>query len=140
MTPPINSHVKILLRNNTITEGIVQEWSNIVKLQSLDDQSYMIIFHPEDDIILLKVFLDQAPAEKVKIISKEQSELEEKFQRIVEQPSDDLNRHQNLAELRVQLAKQERQIIANKLKDHHIGQTQKVTYEQPRFFPKPSSE
>jgi hypothetical protein len=138
MIPPDKSHVKILLRNNTIAEGIVQEWSDTIKLQSLDDQSYMIILHPKEDIILIKVFLEDAPEEKEEI--KPTSELEQKFQQIIEQPSDEPTRHQSLAELRVLLSQQERQILANKLRQHHLGETKKVEYGYPRFFKSPRSK
>lgn len=140
-----DTHVKILLRNNTIAEGVVQEWSNIVKLKSVDDQSYMIILHPEEDIILIKVFLENSLEEKIKTIFKEDSEevkteLEQKFQQTIDQPSDETARHKSLAELRVLLSQQERQIIANKLRQHHLGQAKKVEYGYPRFFQEPSSK
>lgn len=141
MIPPNNSHVKILLRNNTTVEGIVQEWGDTVKIQSLGGQNYMIILHPKEDIILIKVFLNNLPEEKVFSNSEEpQNELEQKFQHILEQPSDDPKRIQSLAELRVLLAKEDRQIIANKLKNHHVGETKKVKYGYPRFFSKPSPQ
>jgi hypothetical protein len=140
-----DTHVKILLRNNTIAEGIVQDWSNIVKLKSVDDQSYMIILHPEEDIILIKVFLKNSSEEKNKTIPIEYSEevkteLEQNFQQTIEQPSDDPSRNKSLAELKILLGQQERQIVANKLKQHHIGESKKVEYGYPRFYSKPSSK
>lgn len=140
-----DTHVKILLRNNTIVEGIVQDWSNIVKLKSVDDQSYMIILHPEEDIILIKVFLVNSLVEKIKTISKDdleevKTELDQRFQQTIEQPSDAPERSKSLAELKILLAQQERQIVANKLKQHHIGETKKVEYGYPRFFPEPGSK
>jgi len=138
MIPPDKSRVKILLRNNTIAEGIVQEWADTVKLRSLDDQSYMIILHPKEDIILIKVFLERPSEEKEEI--KPTSELEQKFQQTIEQPSDEPTRHQSLAELRILLSQQERQILANKLRQHHLGETKKVEYGYPRFFKSTSSK
>lgn len=143
MTPPENSHVKILLRNNTVAEGIVKEWGDSIKLQSLDEQSYMIILHPKEDIILFKVFLKDN-LEEIKMSAEEEleenkSELENRFQQTLEQPSDDPARIKSLAELRVLLAQEDRQIIANKLKQHYIGQPKKVEYGSPRFLTKPSS-
>lgn len=140
MIPPDKSHVKILLRNNTIVEGIVQEWSDNIKLQSLDDQSYMIILHPKEDIILIKVFLERDESEGEKEEIKPTSALEQKFQETVEQPSDEPTRHQSLADLRVLLSQQERQILANKLRQHHLGETKKVEYGYPRFFSKPRTQ
>lgn len=145
MIPPENSRVKVLLRNNTVAEGIVKEWGESIKLQSLDEQSYMIILHPNEDIILFKVFLE-GNSEEMKISSKYESreetktELENRFQQVLDQPSDDANRIKSLAELRLLLAQEDRQIIANKLKQHHIGETKKVEYGYPRFLKKPSVE
>jgi hypothetical protein len=139
MNPPINSHVKILLRNNTTAEGIVKEWDTIVKLQSLDGQSYMIILHPQEDIILIKVFLEENYRKNIQEES-QKTELEQQFQQVVEQPSDDPTRIKSLVELRGLLAKQDKQIIANKLKQHYIGTARKVEYGVPRFFKKPGSE
>lgn len=143
MIPPNKSHVKILLRNNATVEGIVQEWSNFIKLQSLDEQSYMIIPRPEDDIILIKVFLENPSEEKEKIKTTSEeikTELEQQFQQVVEQPSDDPTRHKSLAELKVLLVNQDRQIITDKLRSHHLGETKKVEYGYPGFLPKPRAK
>jgi hypothetical protein len=152
MIPPDKSHVKILLRNNTIVEGVVEEWyGNVVKLQSLDDKSYVIIPHPEEDIILIKVFLEPATEETSTETPMEtpveehdpvetKTELEEKFQQTLEQPSGDPLRDKSLAELKTLMAAQDRQIIANKLKSHHLGETKKVKYGYPGFFKKPGSQ
>ena len=140
MIPPEKSHVKILLRNNSIVEGIVQEWGATIKLQSFDDKSYTIIPHPEDDIILIKVFLGDPSEEKEEIeIAPEEvkTELEQQFQQVVEQPSDNPTRHKSLAELKVLLANQDRQIIADKLRSHHISDTRKVEYGYPGFLSQP---
>lgn len=142
---PENSRVKILLRNNTIAEGIVQEWGEIVKLQSFNKQSYMIVLHPKEDIILVKVFSEDATEEVDVVLEKQplenvKNELEQKFQQVVDQPSDDPTRMESLVELRKLLVQQDRQILANKLKSHHIGQTRKVEYGSPRFFAKPRSQ
>jgi hypothetical protein len=149
MIPPNKSHVKILLRNNTIVEGIVEEWyGNVVKLQSLDDKSYVIIPHPEEDIVLIKVF----PAESGEVVEEKESELslpepeevktelEEKFEQVYEQPSGDPVRDKNMAELKTLMAEQDKQIIINKLKDHNIGDVKKVKYGYPGFFKKPGSQ
>lgn len=144
MTPPDKSHVKILLKNNATVEGIVQEWGTNIKLRSLDDQSYMIIPHPESDIVLIKVFHSDTfeEKEKIEIVSEEEikTELEQQFQQVVKQPSDDPTRHKSLAELKVLLANQDRQIIANKLRSHHLGETKKVEYGYPGFLSQPRTK
>lgn len=134
------TRVKVLLRNNTIVDGIVQEWGETIKLQSLNDQSYMIILHPKEDIILIKVFPENSSEEIVTVSEEVQTELEQQFQQVLEQPSEDSSRLKSLAELRELLVSQERQIIANKLKQHHIGQPRKVEYGSPRFFTKSVSK
>jgi len=139
VAPNHKSHVKILLRNNATVEGIVKNWyANVVELQSLDEQSCIIIPHPEEDIILIKVFLNNSSEEKISSNSENpQNELEQKFQQTLEQPSDDPDRIQSLAELRILLSQQERQILTNKLRQHHLGETKKVEYGHPGFLPKP---
>lgn len=137
MIPPIESHVKILLRNNATVEGIVKEWSTeVIKLQSLDDQSYIIIPNPAQDIILIKVFLERPAEEKTEIKTK----LEQRFQQMMEQPSDNPIRNKSLAELKILLSEQDKQIVANKLKNHYPNEAKKVEYGYPRFLSKPSTK
>jgi hypothetical protein len=144
MIPPEKSHVKILLKNNATVEGIVQEWGINIKLRSLDDQSYMIIPHPESDIVLIKVFHSDTFEEKEKIETASEDEvktkLERQFQQVIEQPSDDPTRHKSLAELKVLLANQDRQLIADKLRSHHLRETKKVEYGYPGFLSEPRTK
>src|SRR5574339_599291 len=158
MIPPDKSHVKILLRNNTIVEGIVEEWyGNVVKLQSLDDKSYVIIPHPEEDIILIKVLTgmpkidlplvdevtdttDTVTSEGVRMVEREISDLESQFETAKNLPTDDPNKTQTLAQLRILMAEQEKKIISEKVRNHYPSETKKVKYGYPGFFKKPGSK
>jgi hypothetical protein len=145
MIPKLGQHVKCILRNGAIAEGIVQsDWMNsIVQLLSLDGESVIIIPHPNEDIMLIKIVLDKPKSEviKEKIIKKQtHSDLEKELQKVYEQPSGDDLRTKKMAELKVLMAEQEKKIIADKLKDHRIGDTRKVEYGQPEFYKKPRTQ
>jgi hypothetical protein len=138
MMPTSGQHVKCILKNGAVVEGIVEEWStNSVELRSLDGESILIIPRPNEDIMLIKVLLEKLKPEveiiKEKIIEK--GSLEEELQKTVEQTSNDL-RLKKMAELKILLAQQERKIITDKLKDHHISDVRKAQYERPGFFKK----
>jgi hypothetical protein len=125
----IKSHVKILLKNNTIVEGIVEEWGDNIKLSSLEKDSYIIIQNPKENIVLVKIFIkNKLPQEKI--------DLEENFQQVVQSPSEDPLRLKSLVELKGLMCKQDKQIISDKLKNHHIESNQLVTYATPNFFKK----
>lgn len=142
MIPQAGQHVKCVLRTGTMAEGIVEEWNNnVVQLRSLDGESILIIPHPNEDIMLIKIVLGKPKdhVEEIKEKSTEnKSELEEKFQTIYEQPSDDNLRTKKMVELKILMIEQDKKIVADKLKDHRIGDTRKVEYGQPKFFSKPS--
>lgn len=147
MIPDKDKHVKILLRNGTLIEGIVEEWfQNHVQLRSTTDKSIMIITHPEEDIMLIKVLPDEETTDEESVPEKEpelpSTDLEAKFQKLHKEPGSayDLSRNKSLAELRSMVAEQERQIIAKKLRTHYPNQVRRPSYGYPRFFKKPSSE
>lgn len=135
MTPEKGQHVKCLLRGNTLAEGIVTEWgNNIVQLLSLDEQSILIIHHPQDDILLTKIILcDNWISKKDKDVPVQikQTDLEQQFHKVYEEPSDKHLRLKKLAELRLMIAEQDKKIISDKLKEHHIGNVKEVKYGYP---------
>lgn len=129
MMPKNGQYVKCMLRNNTIVEGVVQNWaggivSGITQLLSVDGESILIIPNSED-IMLIKIMLDKSQVQieeiKEKIIT--ESELEQQFQEKYEEHHDphDEARNKSLAELKVLLAKQEYKIVSEKLRTHHPG-------------------
>jgi len=149
--PKDGTHVKCLLRNNTVAEGIVEEWyNNYVKLKSIDGKSYLIIHHPNEDIVLTKVVVEEIPEDSPEPdptpTPKSQAALiTEKIHLRRAKPRDSGADEQTLdamtkAELQVELAKQEREIIANKLRDHNLTDVKKVKYGYPGFFKKPRTQ
>lgn len=142
MIPEVGQHVKCLLKGGAVAEGIVEEWfNNYVKLRSCDGTGIFIIHHPNEDIVLTKIILDDDIAnykEPAEPPSQPSSALEAQFLQTLQEPVSNL-RTKKLAELRVELAKQDRKIIADKLKDHHISEVKKVQYGVPGFLKKPSA-
>jgi len=144
MIPKTGQHIKCLLRNNIFVEGILEEWlGNMVQLKSLDERSVIVITDPKD-IMMFKVFLEETE-EEIEEVSNPveltpQTELEQEFQAVYEQPSESPTRTKSLAELRALMAEEERQMIVNKLRNHHIGETRKVKYGYPGFFKKPGAK
>lgn len=140
MIPSIGSHLKCMLKNNIVMEGILQNWATDgVELKSLDDNRLIIIMDPTD-IMMITVSLVEEKTEEILALPLPMSELEEKFQEVYEQPSGDSNRHKSLAQLKIMMAEQERKIVANKIKSHHIGETRKVKYGYPGLFEKPGTK
>lgn len=142
-------HVKCVLRNNTIVEGTVLLWGKSAQLQSLDGKSILIIHDVQQDIVMTKVLLSVAaeePAESEEIVHHKPAApvaatLEEACQLLAtEEPEDSLAlRAKSVAELKIELAKQEREIFSKKLREHQpnlAGTPRKVAYEYPKFFKK----
>lgn len=152
MIPNTGQHVKCLMKNNTIAEGIVEEWyDNYVKLKAIDGKSYLIIHRPGEDIMLTKVMLDEnseenpepeeGPKPNKPRPTGPQLTLEEAFQQLSSEEDEEALDMQALdakskAELQVQLAKQEREIMAAKLRDHSVEGPKKVMYGYPGLFKK----
>lgn len=150
MTPQTGQHVKIILRNGAMAEGTVLEWyANEVQLKSLDGESILIITHPTEDIMLIKVSVEQEKSEVEKIADRirakkvdPQTDLEQQFE-IAHQATDphDIDGVKSLAQLRIDLAKEERRIIAEKLKDHQPNMGPgKVQYGYPGLGKKPRTK
>jgi hypothetical protein len=141
MIPQSGQHVKCILRNGTTVEGIVDEWSgNQAQLRSFDGKSILIITRPSDDIMLIKIILED-PEEKENILPPKYPAAEV-WQNSVETTHDvyDVDHNKSLAELKIDLAAQERHIIAEKLREHRpsIQGAGKVAYEYPGLITKPS--
>ena len=130
MIPQAGQHVKCVLRTGAIAEGIVENWyQNEVQLISLDGESLLIITHPEEDIMLIKILI-KSKSEILKVpVTK--TELQQEFQTVYEQPSNDDLRVKKMADLKIMMAEQEKKIITEKMKDHHVGEVKKVAYGYP---------
>jgi len=129
MIPQKGQHIKCIMRNNLIIDGIVESWSGAQSvLRSIDNTGFSIIQHTDQDIVAIKIIIKDS----VKI----KNELEEKFEEVHQLPSSNELRIKNMAELKTMMAEQEKQIISEKIKNHHIKDIKRVIYEQPRFFQK----
>ncbi len=139
----IGQHVKCLLKNNSVVEGTVMEWEDThVKLEALDHSSILIIHHPQEDIILTKIVLDDDVADDYKEPAETpiRTDLEEEFDQAYNQPSGNDLRTKRLAELRIEMANHEKKMVREKLRHHHLGEVKKVEYGTPGFLKKPSTQ
>jgi hypothetical protein len=145
MIPKTGQHVKIILRNGAMAEGILEEWfANEVQLKSLDGESILIITHPNEDIMLIKVFLEKKPEEDESAPTEEEADaFASQFEDAPDEKTDpfDPMKNMSLAQLRIEKMKQERKIIAEKLKDHSPSTGPgKVQYGYPGFGKKPRTK
>lgn len=129
MNPQKGQYVKCILRNNVIIEGNVESWSSGKSvLQSFDESSVSIIQHTSQDVVAFKIILKKPTQIK--------KELEDKFEQVSKNIGDDELRLKNMAELKILMIEEEKKIISDKIKDHHINNNRKTIYEQPGFFKK----
>jgi ribosomal protein L12E/L44/L45/RPP1/RPP2 len=144
-------HIKCIFRNGTIIEGIVRAWSKEeAVLLSLNDASLMVILHPYDDVMLIKIMSEEISAPTTATAAPTSSRAQEIADAIKakaaeeEQPEpDEQTLHaMTAAQLHIELAEQERRIVADKLRDHYPGlQTpRKKSYGYPGFFQKPRAK
>jgi hypothetical protein len=139
MIPQPGQHVKCFLRNGNIAEGLVESWGETIVLKALDDLSLMIIHDPKQDIMLTKVLLvpPEPTSQAQEISDKIKAKMAEEGQ--PEPDAHSLN-VMTKAQLHIELADQERKIVADRLTDHHPAPMapQRRTYGYPGFFKKPS--
>jgi hypothetical protein len=125
-----NQHVKCIFRNGTIVEGIVEEWvPGAAHLRSLSDQSLMIIMHPDEDIMMIKVI----PEPEEEIIEEEKSKEDNSpptqdrirtiLKEVENQDGEPELQKLSVVELKRLVAKQEKKIIVDKIKEHFPGGT-----------------
>jgi len=119
-------HVKCVLKNNLLLDGIVESWSDTISvIKSMDGLHSNIILNTLRDVIVVKI-IHKHPAQF-------KTELEQQFTETVLAPSDDELRLKKMAELKSLLVEQEKKIITDKLRSHHVSEVKKVNYEFPRF-------
>lgn len=106
----IGQKVKLIFYNGVIEEGIIQEWTKErATLKSLNGRSLLYIFKPEENILGVKVVLDET-------IEKEESEpiyeeiKEEQYQALTHN-----DRIKKLAELRKEAAQVERERVKKQM-------------------------
>lgn len=147
MIPEQGQRVKCFMRSTMVLEGIVQEWADTqIVLKSIDDQSILIVHHPNEDIILTKVVL-QEPQEIVEEtyehgpyvaprqdLTQEQLEIKKQLDKVLcgEDPSLE---KMNLQQLRKLVVQQDKNIITQKRKEHfgEAGSSKKAVQYSPQI-------
>lgn len=139
ITVNIGQHVKLFLRTGMVLEGIVEESTGAqVVLRSLTDQSLMIVHRPGDDIMLTKV-MPEAPIVEFQEIPEEvepteiQTQIKAKLAEVIRPATDPNLQSMSIAELRQLVLEQERQIIAQKRREHFgsAGSAKMTRYSTP---------
>lgn len=119
-------YVRCVLKNNLLLEGIVESWSETISvIKSKDGLQSSIILNTLQDVMVVKI-IHKHPIEL-------KTELEQQFIDTTSAPSDDELRLKKMVELKALLVEQEKKIVAEKLRSHHVGEVKKVNYELPRF-------
>lgn len=131
-------HVKCFLRSGMVLEGIVEESTGAqVVLRSINDQSLLIIHRPSEDIMLTKI-MPELPPEEIeekalpKPPSDAQIQIKAKLHEALEAKDPELQ-SMSLGELRQLVVEQEKQIIAQKRKEHFgsPGAAKMTQYSHP---------
>lgn len=116
-------HVKCFMRNGMVLEGIVEEWlPGQAVLKSLDGKSLMFVHRPGDDILLTKVVLEEPEviSEEKKVVeeTERKEHVRQKLTEVLQPDVEPELQKKNIQELRQMVQEQDRQIIANKTKEH----------------------
>lgn len=124
-------YVKIVFKNSTQLEGIVESWSDQQSvIKSINGDSLMVIFNTSADVMAVKIILNFIkPGELHSRLMKTAQEFED----VKQSPSTNEFRLQKLADLRKMLIEQEKQIINQQIREHTPSQTTKVKYGIPNF-------
>ncbi len=118
-------HVKYFLRSGMVLEGIVEEDTAAqVVLRSLDGESLMILHRPTEDILMTKVMLgppaEEAPVEPKKPVAptEMQERVKGKLHETLQTIEDPELQKKSIEELREMVREQDKQIIAQKRREH----------------------
>jgi sRNA-binding regulator protein Hfq len=138
ITVDVGQWVKCFLRGGMVLEGFVEEFTDAqAVLRSINDGSKMIIHHPKEDIMLTKIMPEpdiletvetkpapEPPAIKVQIKNKLQEAL---------QTEDPELQNMNIEELRQLVHEHDRQLIAQKRREHFgaPGNAKMTRYSSP---------
>jgi len=135
-------HVKYFMRSGMVLEGIVEESTGAqVVLRSLNDESLMIIHRPSEDIMLTKVMPPPEETPEVVEIEPEPSpqppndmqvQIKAKLHEALK-AEDPALQNMSLEELRQLVVEQEKQIIAQKRREHFgsPGAAKMTQYSNP---------
>jgi sRNA-binding regulator protein Hfq len=129
MEPQVGQFVRLFFRNGIQLEGIIEKWSNAESvLKPNNDENRLLIMQTKQDVMICKIIANHVAPEE---LPKKLNELVSQFQEVYEQPSNDDLRTKSLAQLKMAMNKQEKQIIANKLKQHTPSNITRVNYGNP---------
>lgn len=136
------SKIEVIFRNSMQVSGIVEEWGDRGVLFSIKTNSYIIIQDIRADVMAIIVHKTEnlEIKEPKKIVAPEPvKNNESKIDKLPKDISNTDNFEHNLkikklAELKILQAKQEKEIIANKLKNHEIKEIKQVQYGLPSFM------
>ena len=138
MVPVKGNYIKVIFRNGAQAEGHVESWTNgISVIKSEDGLNYFVIQKTSEDVMAIKIMLEDRRSISVPKIEQHLNTIQEQFQKELEMPSNNDLRLKNLAQLKVAMIEQERKLAAAKLKDHTFSGVRKANYEHG-FFQMPS--
>ncbi len=135
--------VKILFRNGTSVEGIVDIWDEDFILRSEDSKSYLIIQNPEQDIMLVKVMKEENP--KAESVYEDRENRPKPFIPTQKDENEDPDfseinpislRAKKISELHLAAIEEEKKIIAARLNNHKITEVKPVQYGYPNILNK----
>lgn len=132
-------YVKLIFRNATQAEGIVESWSDDISiLVSPDGLSKFVVLHTNEDLLGVKVCFEEpeTPTQNRRNFE----EVVEEFKEVYAQPSADELRIHNLAQLKSLMNEQEKKITTDKLQDHTISEVRLPQYGLPSFISKPRTK
>lgn len=125
----IGKTVSISLSNGQLIGGVVEKWSaETIILKQPSAAGITIITQPERDVIFVHI-----------LENKNHTQVHRNWQELVESPPT-MEKPKKLAELKILMTQTEKEIIANKLSSHSIGEVRTVTYGTPKFLKKPRTE
>ena len=147
ITVGIGQHVKCFLRSGMVLEGIVEESTGAqVVLRSLQDESLMIIHRPGEDIMLTKVMpegesqevpVDNNPKDPALVVTMSpnipiKEQVRSKLNEALQTEDPELQKL-SIDELRQLVKEQDRQIIAQKRREHFgsPGNAKMTHYSSP---------
>ena len=81
-----DKHIKLVFKNGTVAEGIVQSWTKEnATLQSIHDDSQIIVMHPEKDIQMIKIMPDHVEDPPAELPEEKPEEIKENISHMVKE-------------------------------------------------------
>lgn len=133
MNPQKGQYVKLMFNGGQSAEGFVDSWSDDKSILINRERTSMLIIQRTKESVLFVKIITQTQTQSVP-----KSELLEAFEEIANQPKRSREDVKNLADLRIELNRQEREDLANAVKSHELGQITPVNYAIPKFASQPS--